>query len=169
MSWSIVRLTRSHDRSQFRCGLPSLDTFLRELASQYEKRNLGRTYVLVPDDEARVLGYYTLASGAIAFETLPAGRNLPRHPIPVILLGRLAVDTSVRGQGLGERLLLDALSRCLDLAEPLGIHAVEVHAIDGAAEAFYRRYGFAALRDDPHHLYLPLRHVRSALGRPEPR
>jgi len=163
VSWSIVRLARTHDRSRFHCGQPTLDGFLRELAFQYEKRNLGRTYVLTRDDEVRVLGYYSLASGAIAFESLPADIKLPRHPIPVILLGRLAVDESIRGQGLGERLLVDALSRCLDLAEPLGVHAVEVHAIDDAARAFYLRYGFISLQDDPHHLYLPLKLVRNAL------
>lgn len=157
MSWSIVRLARDHERSRFSCGNPTLDAFLTELATQYEKRNLGRTYVLLHDDEVRVFGYYTLASGAIAFENLPEKRKLPRHPISVILLGRLAVDVGVRGQGLGELMLMDALRRCVHLSEPLGVHAVEVHAIDAAAQAFYQRYGFVSLTADPHHLFLPLK------------
>ena len=114
--WKIERLTRSHERASFTCGKPPLDDFLRSLVTQYEKRNLGRTYVAVRAGEPRVLGYYTLASGSVPFQNLPApaARKLARHPVPVILLARLAVDQSVQGQGLGESLLLDALGAAGD-------------------------------------------------------
>jgi GNAT superfamily N-acetyltransferase len=137
------------------------------LVTQYEKRNLGRTFVAVKGDEKRVLGYYTLASGAVAFQNLPAGaaRNLPKHPVPVILLARLAVEESVQGQGLGEYLLLDALRRCLGLVETLGIPAVEVDVIDQSAKASYMRYGFAPLLDAELHVYLPVATIRGLLGR----
>jgi GNAT superfamily N-acetyltransferase len=164
--WSIERLDRAHERSEFCCGKGPLDSFLRTLVSQYEKRRLGRTYVAVRPDEKRVLGYYTLASGAVAFENLPegAGKKLPRHPVPVILLARLAVDQTVHGQGLGGALLADALRRCLALAGQLGVHAVEVDAIDEQAKAFYEKHGFVALQDDPLHLYLPITTVAEAFG-----
>jgi GNAT superfamily N-acetyltransferase len=164
--WEIERLTRSHERAAFTCGKPALDDFLRSLVTQYEKRNLGRTYVAVRAGDPRVLGYYTLASGAVPFQDLPApaARKLPKHPVPVILLARLAVDQGVQGQGLGEALLFDALRRCLEISEGLGSHAVEVDAIDDAAKAFYRKYGFVSLQDSERHLYLPVATIRAVLG-----
>lgn len=164
--WAIERLDRSHDRSAFDCGRPPLDDFLRKLVSQYEKRNLGRTYVAVIPVTKRVVGYYTLASGAVTFENLPAeaSRKLPRHPVPVALLARLAVDRSMQGRGLGAALLTDALARCLTLAEQIAIHAVAVDAIDEDAAAFYAKYGFVPLEDDPRHLYLPMATIEQAFG-----
>jgi GNAT superfamily N-acetyltransferase len=116
--------------------------------------------------EKRILGYYTLASGAIAFQNLPAGaaKKLPRHPVPVILLARLAVDRSAQGCGLGRILLADALKRSLGLADRLGIYAVEVDAIDTAAKSFYERFGFVPLLDNAFHLYLPPATIKPAFG-----
>jgi GNAT superfamily N-acetyltransferase len=166
--WRIEPLDRKHDRAAFSCGKPPLDDFIRRLVSQYEKRNLGRTYVAVRPGESRVRGYYTLASGAVAFEHLPkaSAKRLPRHPVPVILLARLAVDQTEQGRGLGERLLIDALRRCLELADRLGIHAVEVDAIDRPARAFYEKYGFVPLLDRELHLFLPIATIRDATGGP---
>jgi len=156
--WEIRRLDRSHDRVSFSCGKPPLDEFFRRLVSQYEARNLGRTYVATRPGGTKAEGYYTLASGAVAFENLPgpAARKLPRHPVPVVLLARLAVDQGAQGQGLGEALLMDALGRSLSLADELGVHAVEVDAIDPQAKAFYEKYGFVPLPDRATHLYLPM-------------
>jgi GNAT superfamily N-acetyltransferase len=164
--WSVERLDRSHERGEFSCGKGPLDNFLHTLVSQYEKRRLGRTYVVVRPGEKRVLGYYTLASGAIAFENLPkpATKKLPRHPVPVILLARLAVDQSVQGQGLGAFLLMDALRRCVSLAEQLGVHAIKVDALDDQAKAFYQRHGFIPLEDNPLHLYLPTAAIAAAFA-----
>lgn len=164
--WQIEPLDRGHFRGAFACGKPPLDDFIRRLVGQYQKRNLGRTYVAVQPGEKRVCGYYTLASGAVAFENRPdpSARKLPKHPVPVVLLARLAVDQAVRRQGLGEALLLDALRRCLDLAEKLGIHAVEVDAIDQEARAFHGKYGFVPLLDKELHLFLPVATIRGALG-----
>lgn len=162
--WLIERLDRSHERDPFSCGNPVLDEFLRRLVSQYEKRNLGRNYVAVQPPSKQVLGYYTLASGSVAFQNVPdpAAKKLPHHPIPVVLLARLAVEHSLHGQGHGEALLIDALRRCLRVAEELGVHAVEVDAIDEHAKAFYEKYGFAALLDSPLHLFLPVATIRQA-------
>lgn len=164
--WRIEPLDRSHDRQGFSCGVPALDEFLTTLVHQYEKRQLGRTYVAVRPQETRVLGYYTLAASSISFENLPvpASRKLPRHPVPVILLARLAVHRAAQGQGLGEALLLDALRRSLDISRSLGVHGVEVHAIDDSAISFYEKYGFVALGDARRHLFLPMETIRKALG-----
>jgi GNAT superfamily N-acetyltransferase len=165
--WPIERLARSHDRSSFECGQPPLDDFLRKLVSQYEKRNLGRTYVALEPGGSRVVGYYTLASGYVAFRNLPAdaAKKLPRHPVPVALLARLAVDQSAQGRGLGAALLMDALGRCLELSEKLALHAIEVDAIDQRAAAFYAKYGFVPLLNRPLHLYLPIATVEQAFRR----
>jgi predicted GNAT family N-acyltransferase len=165
--WRIERLHRGHVRKGFDCGKPSLNDFLDALVSQYEKRNLGRTYVALRGEDRRVLGYYTLASGEIEAERLPAkqAKKLPRHPVPAVLLARLAADQSVHGSGLGGLLLRDAMIRSLDLSEKVGIHAVVVDALDAEAKAFYERFGFVPLTDDVMRLFLPLSTIRSALER----
>lgn len=164
--WTIEPFDKEHDRSVFLCGKPLLDDFIRARVSQYEKRRLGKTFVALLKGDARVIGYYTLAASAIAFDHLPteASRKLPKHPVPVILLARLAVDQSAQGKRLGEGLLLDALQRSLDLSGQLGTHAIEVDAIDDAAVAFYVRYGFMPLLDSPKHLYIPLATVEKVLS-----
>jgi GNAT superfamily N-acetyltransferase len=163
--WSVERLNRAHQRDDFCCGKEPLDTFLQLLVSQYERRRLGRTFVAVRPGEKRVHGYYTLASGSVSFQDLPVAiaKRLPHHPLPVVLLARLAIDQTVQGAGLGELLLLDALRRCLNLSGELGVHAVEVRALDAGAERFYQRYGFVPLKDDNLHLYLPIRTIEDGL------
>jgi len=161
---------RRHQRSNFQCGVADLDDFLRSFVTQYEKRRLGKTFVAVPlNDALRVIGYYTLAAGSVAFAHLPTevAKKLPRHPVPVILLARLAVDHSVQGQGIGESLLVNALERVLELSESLGVFAVEVHAIDERAAAFYAKYGFMPLLDDPQHMYLPISAIEQAILPPD--
>lgn len=164
--WVVEPFGAAHERDTFSCGRPSLDDFIRLRVSQYERRRLGKTFVAVPPGGRAVLGYYTLAAGAVSFERLPtdAARRLPRHPVPVVLLARLAVDRASQGLRLGEGLLLDALGRALALSGGLGVHAVEVDALDEAAAAFYRKYGFTPLLDDPLHLYLPIATVEDVLG-----
>jgi GNAT superfamily N-acetyltransferase len=163
--WRVERLARTHIRDRFDCGQPSLNDFLRTLVGQYEKRNLGRTYVAVRGSDSQVYGYYTIASGAVAFDHLPAeaAKKPPRHPLPVVLVARLAVDRVAQGQRLGEKLLLDALARSVELSDQLGIHAVVVDAIDQQAKAFYQKYRFIPLLDSEFHLYLPITTVRTLL------
>jgi GNAT superfamily N-acetyltransferase len=158
----ITPLARHHDRSSFVCGLTSLDDFLKKYAGQYDKKGMGKTFVATRPEEVIVLGYYTLASGSVSFETIPeeARRKLPKHPIPTVHLGRLAVDKSTQGHRLGETLLLDAIQRSLKLSDEMGIHAIEVHALNEDARTFCGKYGFFALVDDPQHLYLSMKDVR---------
>lgn len=164
MEWTIRKYDRNLDLRLFCCGKPLLDNFLATLVGQYEKRNLARTYLATQPDDTRVVGYYSLSSGNLEFQKLPAriARKLPRHPIPVALLGRLAVDQSVKGQGLGRLLLGDALQRSRRISEQVGIAAVFVEAIDDESIAFYRHFGFEQLAGQPRQLLLPLNRIESA-------
>ena len=158
LAYVIVPLDHTHDRAVFDCGEASLNDFLRRYARQNDERGLGRTFVAVLPGASRIYGYYTLASGAVNAENLP--EKLPRYPTPMALLGRLAVDESTKGQGLGKILLLDVLQRVLLLTDQLGIYAVEVHAINPQARSFYLKYGFKPLLDDEMHLYLTVKDIR---------
>lgn len=166
MDYLIERLGKRHSREGFDCGKPSLNDFLARLASQYEKRNLARTYVLVRSGEVKVVGYYTLASSAIEFDTLPPEqtKKLPQHPIPAILLARLAVDNSLRGQKMGARLLRDCFERCLLLADQIGIHSVVVDALDDEAAGFYEHFGFTRFLQQPSTLFLPISVIKQHVG-----
>ena len=117
--WRIEALADHHERGAFSCGKTPLDVFLRTQASQYARKGTGRTYVAVAPDSARVVGYYTVSASSVAFEHVPraVAKKLPKHPVPTILLGRLAIDTAAQGQGLDTLLLMDATSRALGIAE----------------------------------------------------
>ena len=118
--------------------------------------------MLVRPSEASAKGYYTLSNHTVVYESLPKdqSKGLPRSDVPVVLIGRLAVDSSIQGKGLGEFLLIDALRRAEYLADRIGIRAVEVDAINEAAKRFCGRYGFLSLTDDPRHLFLPMKVIR---------
>lgn len=162
-AWIIEKLDAHHDRAAFACGVAELDDYLRRFAGQNEKRGISQHFMAVAvAGDGRILGYYALSAGAVAFDLLPEElkKKLPRYPVPVAHLGRLAVDRSMQGRGLGEDLQIDALARIGRAAEEIGIHAVEVVAIDDRARTFYEKYGFVPLKDDDRHLYLPLSAVR---------
>lgn len=161
--WRIEPLQREHDRARFHCGEAALDEYLARFARQNQESGVSRTFVAVCAPEpARILGYYSLTVGAIDKANLPpaAARRFPNFPLPIARLARLAVDRSRQGQGLGEDLLLDALSRCLRVAEDVGIAAVLIDAKHERAKAFYARYEFDALPDHPLILWLPLAALR---------
>lgn len=160
---TIEELNAQHDRSAFDCGVDALNDFLRRFAGQNRKTRVDRTFVATQEDRPRIIGYYSIATGAVRFTTLPesAQRRLPKYPVPVAHLGRLAVDRSAQGRGLGEHLLIDAFARIASAADSIGIHAIEVIAIDESARNFYLRYGFTPLLDDPRHLYIPMRTIKS--------
>ena len=161
-TWTIQRLDKSHDRAGFDCGKPELNNWLQRLAGQYDRRDLARTYAAVREDDRRVLAYYSISSHLVRYDALPEdqAKGLPTIDIPVVLLGRLAVDQSVQGQRLGEHLLVDALRRVSHISQHIGIRAIEVHAIDDAARRFYLKYGFVPLLDDQQHLFLSMQVVR---------
>jgi len=161
-SWKVERLSGVHEQDSFDCGEPALNVWLQRFAGQYERRDLARTYVAVLESDPRVLGYYALSNHLVRYEALPEeqAKGLPAVDIPVVLLGRLAVDMAVHGQGLGQHLLIDALRRAAHIAEHIGIRAVEVHALNDDARRFYLKFGFSSLIDDQHHLFLPIQVIR---------
>lgn len=165
MSFVLERLSADHDRADFGCGEPSLDAFIQRHARQNQAKDVSRTYVAVRRGERRVVGYYTLAGGSIEFERLPESlqRRLPHYSIPTILLARLAVDRSAQGEGRGELLLLSALRMAVQIAESIGVFAVEVVAKHERAKRFYRRYGFESLPGNDLNLYLTLATARKLL------
>lgn len=151
-------LRKEHQRFEFDCGIESLNLFLKNYARQNDEKGLSRTFVAVRSGNTAVHGYYSLSSGSISFEPVP--EKLPRYPIPTAHIGRLAVDRSSQGAGLGEFLLIDALRRIVNLADELGIFAVELHAINESAKNFYLKYGFIELKDDPFHVYLSVKSIK---------
>jgi GNAT superfamily N-acetyltransferase len=161
--WLIEKLDKRHDRAAFSCGVEELDDYLHRFAGQNEKTGISQHFVAVATaGDGKVLGYYALSAGSVAFDVVPdeLKKRLPRYPIPVAHLGRLAVDQCMQGRGLGAELLIDALARVARIGDEIGIHAVEVVAMNEAASRFYQKYGFTALKDDPKHLYLPMSVVR---------
>jgi GNAT superfamily N-acetyltransferase len=134
-------LEARHDLSTFGCGAPVLDDSLRRRALPNQISGVSRTYVLT--GEKLVVGYYTLAAGAIAVDEAPGRvrRNM-LDPIPMTVLGRLAIDQTCQGRGLGRLLLRDAILRTLQAAEMIGIRGLLVHALSPAAKRFYESSGF---------------------------
>ncbi len=160
--WRIERLTKQHDRQSFDCGQPALNDYLKRFARQNDQLDMGRTYVAVEPGSATILGFYTLSSGQVPVDALPLSesKGLPRHPIPVVLLARLAVDRRHQKQGIGEFLLVDALRGAAQTSETVAVRAIAVDAKDESARAFYQHFGFLAFKDDPLHLFLPMETIR---------
>lgn len=142
------RLGVNHDLTQFSCSEPSLDHWLRNRALQNEKSGASRTYVVCAG--GCVVGYYVLAAGAVAHTeaTSRAKGNMP-DTVPVILIGRLAIDSRFQGRGIGADLLRDAVLRTLQAADIAGIRAILVSAISPNAKRFYERYGFISSPANP--------------------
>lgn len=156
-------LTLAHNTALFSCGEPVLDDWLRGRAIKNEASGASRTYVVCCEND--VVGYYSLAVGSIEHQFAPGNirRNMP-HPIPVMLLTRLAVDRQCAGRNIGTGMLRDALLRTLQAADIAGIRAMLVHALNDKAAAFYGERGFAASPFDPLVLFLALDHVRRLLA-----
>jgi len=147
-----------HDRAGFSCGVEALDNYLKKQARQDVKKRVAAVFVLTPDGKT-VGGYYSLSQFSVDLGMLPQdiAKRLPRYPIvPATLIGRLAVNTAFRGQGLGELLLLDALHRSLTLSQQIASAAVIVDAKDERAMSFYRKYGFLELPSIASRLFLPM-------------
>lgn len=153
-------LSRNHDRGSFDCGVPALNDFLRSTARQHQDKGVSRTFVLVDPQSAeptRILGYFTLSACEGLTESLPPklAKRLPRR-IPGVLLGRLAMDQTLRSRGYGGALLVEAVRRVVATAEHIGIAGMFVDAKDDHAVAFYRKFGFVPLSSNSHRLFLPL-------------
>jgi GNAT superfamily N-acetyltransferase len=154
-------LSADDELGSFDCGNDLLNDWLRELALKSEGRS-ARTYMV--KDGARVVGYYCLATGGVTREGVPRKirHGLPSL-VPVMILGRLAVDRSYQGQGIGRGLLKDALQRTLQVSREVGVRALLVHAIDDEAKAFYAAHGFIEFPVSARTLFLPVETIGRAL------
>lgn len=155
-------LEKAHDRKSFDCGNEDLNRYLREQARQDAEKRVAAPFVLTQPGAPKVLGFYTLSSSIIPAGELPADlmKRLPRYgQLPVTLLGRLAVDRSARGQGVGEFLLVDAMRRSLEAAQQIAAMAVVVDAKDAQAESFYRHFDFQPFQQTPLRLFLPMSQI----------
>jgi GNAT superfamily N-acetyltransferase len=161
-SLHIEKLHRTHAIEKFSCGQPDLDRFLIRHALQAQQSNSSQTYVALSDSE--VIGFHTIVAGEVQHANAPERvvKGMPRHPVPLLVLARLAVHTKVQGQGIGAGLLLDALGRTLQVAEVIGVRALAVHAKDDQAAAFYQHFGFTSSPTDSRHLFMIIKDIRLA-------
>jgi len=156
------RLSANHDLSQFQCGEPELDAWLKLRANHNEDGGASRTYVVCVG--SRVVGYYALAAGSAAHLDAPGRvkRNMP-NPVPLMVIGRLAIDREFQGRRIGWALLKDAVLRTLQAAEIAGIRAILVHAISENARQFYERSGFVASPSNPMTLMITVKDAANGL------
>lgn len=162
----VRKLEAGDDVAAFDCGNPALNQFLHKYALVNQKANSAQTYVICLRGAQTVVGYYSLAVGSIepSAATGRVVKGLARHPIPVMLLARLAVDHQYKGAGLGKALLKDALLRTAQAADYAGIRAVLVHAKDDAARNWYLNFDFEPSPSDPYHLLLLVKDIKAAFS-----
>jgi ribosomal protein S18 acetylase RimI-like enzyme len=142
----------------FRCGSEPLDKYIRRYASQDVRRNVARVFIATPENDPQSLaGFFTLSAGSVTCSSLPAvlARKLPQYPIPVALIGRLAVDAKFQGKGLGSILLADACQKVSQASAVLAVAGIIVDAKDDAAIAFYAHFGFTPLEGHTDRMILP--------------
>ena len=161
-----VPLIAEHRIEGFDCGKPKLNDWLKEHALDNEGR-ASRTYVVVANtgpEAGDVVGYYTLATGGVTISEMPRNlrHNLP-NPVPVMMLGRLAVDQRHQKNGIGPAMLQEAMQRTLDISRSAGVRAMMVHAIDDEAVTFYLKYGFLLFPGDSRTMFLPIETIAKAL------
>jgi len=158
-SCRVLALQKEHERQNFSCGSPALDRYLKNQARQDSDNRVAAVFALIQPPASHVLGYYTLSASTIHANEVPPefARKLPRYPqLPVTLLGRLAVDQGLKGQGMGQFLLMDALHRSLQAAAGIAAMAVVVDAKDALAADFYQHFGFIPLNLSISRLFLPM-------------
>lgn len=160
----IAKLSPVHQPDGFESGAEPLDRFLKVHALQSQRANVGQTYVAAVGD--RVVGYYTLVVGTVTHDEAPERlkKGIPRHPVPVVILARLAVDRRWQGRKLGAALVVDAARRTLQVADIAGVRALAVHAKDEQARRFYEHLGFEPFQGQPLTLYRLLKDIRAFMG-----
>ena len=160
---TIEKLALEHDPADFDCDSEELNRFIRLHALAGQRANISQTYVAVQG--VQIVGYHTLVVGDIVYEDAPErlAKGLPRYPVPMLLLARLAVDCRWQGEGLGAALVVDAMRRTLQVADIAGVRALLVHAEDDAARSFYMHLGFEPFPDQPLVLYRLVKDFRAML------
>ncbi|MEH2262467.1 GNAT family N-acetyltransferase [Nostoc sp.] len=157
--WNFVPIEKNHQRDSFDCSYAILNDYLKKYARQNHNKGIAKTFVAIPaSGSLKIDGYYTVSANVIEYESLPEyyHRGMPAYPIPAMLIGRLAVDNSIKGQGLGGELLADAFYRAVRASQEIGMYAVRVDAIDLQAKEFYLKYEFIPFQDNELSLFLPM-------------
>lgn len=169
MNLTIEELDKNvHDRHSFDCGISELNTFLKVHANQNQLKNISKSYVAVSQQNEItpkiITGYYTLSSGQIFMEQLPDAikTKLPKYPVPIARIARLAVNKTHQRQGIGSYLLHHACITILAAAKKIGIFAVVVDAKNDNAKLFYKNYGFMELQTSTFTLFLPIDTINEA-------
>ena len=159
----VEKLTDKHVLSEFDCGKPPLNDWLKRFALQNQRMDSSRTYIVHRSSVA--VGYYSLTAGSIEKQRAPTriGKGMPDYPIGVIVIVRLATDHRAHGTGLGAALMKDALTRCASAADIIGARAVFVHAIDAEARSFYEHFNFERCPENVMHLILLMKDLRANL------
>lgn len=159
----IEKLQRSHDVDAFDCGQENLNRYLTRYALISQQADGAQTYVGVSGND--IIGFYTLVVGHVAYDDAPERlkKGLSRHPVPVMVLARLAVDLDWQGKGVAAGLLRDAMQRTVQVADIAGLRAFLVHAKDDRAKAFYEHFDFIPSPTDPYHLFLLLKDIRKIM------
>ncbi|MGC2465749.1 MAG: GNAT family N-acetyltransferase [Candidatus Acidiferrum sp.] len=160
----VEKLRRDHPIDGFDCGREELNRYLLRYARQNQQAGAAQTYVGVVGEV--IAGYYALAVSQVTLEDAPERlkKGLAKHPVPVVLLARLAIDRRWQGQGVGKALLRDAIQRTLEAADIAGIRAFAVHAKDEEARRFYEHFDFIPSPTDPMHLFVLLKDVRRLIS-----
>jgi len=162
---AVTKLAIAHDPTDFDCGQEELNRFIRHYALAGQRASISQTYVALQGES--IIGYHTLVVGDVVYEGAPErlAKGLPRYPIPVLILARLAVDSRWQGKGLGAALVADALRRALHVADIAGVRAVVVHAKDNTARDFYTHLGFEPFPGEPLVLCRLMKDLRAMQGK----
>jgi GNAT superfamily N-acetyltransferase len=165
LSPGVYPISSTHELNNFACGVQPLDDYLRKFALNNHSNGAARTYVALRGNQ--VAGYFTLAVGSIDYSEAPARvvQGLARHPVPVLLLARLAASKTEQGTGLGKALLKQAMLKAIQAADIAGIRAILVHAKDEQSKAFYQRFNFESSLINDLHLCILMKDVRKTLAR----
>jgi ribosomal protein S18 acetylase RimI-like enzyme len=157
MNYRIQMFDKTFDTNQFCCGNHDLDKYIRRYASQDMKRNLTRVFVATAQNSNTLAGFFTLSAGSVNCSDLPLelAKKLPRYPIPIALLGRLAVDKSFQGKGLGSILVAEACQKVAQASTVFAVAGIMVDAKDQIAVSFYQHFGFKSLPENAERLFLP--------------
>lgn len=149
----------------FDCGESVLNEWLQKYAWQNHTSGASRVYVALDSEPLRIAGYFCLSAASVEYAGAPTrvGKGLARHPIPVVLIGRLGVDHRYQGQGLARFLVRDAFERTITVADTIGVRAIMVRAKDDSLSAFYERLGFESSVTDPRLLFITIKHVKKSL------
>ncbi len=166
IDWTIAPLNKAHNRKLFSCGESELDNYLKQYARQHHDAGINKTYcTTLNENSSQVIGYYSLSMGTLSPKGLPTElqKKFPRFPLPIARLTRLAVHTNNQKQGLGEDLLMHALTKCYSLSKEIGMIAIVIDAKHEQAKKFYLRYEFEQLPRQPLTLWLPISALESII------